>query len=194
MRQGAAAFRRGDYAAAERDWRTAAARCRAANDVDGELDALANLGVVWQQLGDYGKAIDTLCRAAALAEASDRTHHLARIENALGVAFTFRRDYPQANSALTRARSYAERVPADPELQAGIRLNLANLLAASAVVAKNKADRPRNYEGAFAEYEAAGDLARRSGHPALAAQADVDAAFTGVRAGNSERAEEFHAR
>src|SRR6186713_949189 len=56
MRSGADGFRRGDFAAAARDWKQAEATYRAGGDADGALDAQLNLAAVEQQLGNFKEA------------------------------------------------------------------------------------------------------------------------------------------
>src|SRR5688572_4809501 len=68
MQSGADAFRRGEWGAAERDWKHADALYEAAGDVSGRLDAWLNLGAVQQQGGKFQLAKATLLSAHAVAE------------------------------------------------------------------------------------------------------------------------------
>jgi CHAT domain-containing protein len=189
MRTGADAFRRGDFAAAARDWKQAEAAYRAGGDADGSLDAQLNLAAVDQQLGDFKGAKQRL----VAAESSASGERLIAIKSALGVAHTFTREPLQAEKKLTEAAELAAAQNAGPATLAGVRNNLGNLYAAWAEILGAK-DRPAKYAAAFDAYTAAADLARSANDNTLAAKASTNAALAAARGGQFDKARDFIAR
>ncbi|HSE93764.1 MAG TPA: tetratricopeptide repeat protein, partial [Methylomirabilota bacterium] len=127
-RQGASAYRRGDYA-------TAAERFQAALAADPQrVDALVGLGLARYSTGDWPAATDTLERAVALAprDATARLYlglaHLRRGDDAQAVAHlgAFRdlaagtRTAGQADRALRLIRE----MPMTPELRVFVAVSL----------------------------------------------------------------------
>jgi CHAT domain-containing protein len=194
MQSGADAFRRGEWGAAERDWRQADVLYTAAGDVGGRLDAWLNLGAVQQQVGKFTLATTTLLAARDLAEKAGRKDKLAGIQNALGVAYTFTRQPKEAEKSLAQALQLAgEQGGGDPAAVASIRNNFGNLYAAWSEVLKDRGE-PDLYDKAFDHYAAAADLARQAGDATLAAKASTNAALSAARGGQADKADDLAKR
>ena len=194
METGAAAFTRGDYGAAERDWKQADVLYARAGDTEGRLDAWFNLGAVQQRGGKFALAISTLTAAHDVARAgAGRSEQLVNIKNALGVAYTFTRQPGRAEEVLNAALALVAERGGDVATEASVRNNLGNLYAAWAEVSRDE-ERPARYDAAFDQYERSAALAERAGDAPLAAKATVNAALSAARGGRHEEADALNAR
>lgn len=186
MRSGADGFRRGDFAAAARDWRQAEAAYRAGGDAEGSLDAQLNLAAVDQQLGNFKEAKQRLTAAEKIATGE----RLVAVKSARGVACTFTREPLEAEKQLTEAAELATSQNAPPGTLAGIKNNLGNLYASWAEVLGEK-DKAAKYAAAFDAYTAAAHLAQSAGDNALAAKALANAALSAAHGGEADKARDL---
>jgi tetratricopeptide (TPR) repeat protein len=194
LRSGAAAFERADYAAAERDWRRAEHAYEVDRNVDGQLSAWLNLAVLQQQVGKYiPDVFMTLNTARKFAERNGRRTKLIGIYNALGVAYTFTRQYTNAESSLNGALSLLKQQGGDPTVDAGIYINLGNLHAARAV-SLSEERRPAAYSAALDHFTLGATLAEGLGDKALLAKARGNAARTAACAGLANEADKLTAQ
>jgi CHAT domain-containing protein len=194
MRGGADAFARGEFGAAEQNWKQADLLYARAGDTEGRLDAWFNLGAVQQQGGKFALAISTLTAAHDLAAAEGgRPDQLIGIKNALGVTYTFTRQPERAEEILNAALALLEEQGRDAAVEASVRNNLGNLYAAWAEVLRDE-EKPVRYDAAFEQYARSAALAGQSGDAPLSAKATVNAALSAARGGRHEKADALNAR
>jgi CHAT domain-containing protein len=181
LRSGAEAFARADWSKAERDWTRAEKLSKGAGDVASQVDAELNLAALQQQGGRFDLAKSTLVAAAELAADANQPAKLLRVENALGVVCTLRRQPEAAERALNHALKLAAGRH-DEAAESSVRLNVGNLYAAWSDTrgADAKSAASENYDRAIA-------LARKSGDHLLAAKASANAAIFAARAGDAQK-------
>jgi len=129
LRQGLAAFERGDLQQAVVLWSDAAQRYEKQGESDGRISALTHLAYAQSGLGQYRQAVASLDIALHLAEAAGDRRRAASIRAALGNVYVALGPPATAESYLREALAVSRELP-DPALTAVVLNDLGNLLAA----------------------------------------------------------------
>lgn len=129
LRQGLAAFERGDLQQAAVLWSDAAARYEKQGEADGRITALTHLAYAQSGLGQYRQAVASLSAALDLAQAAGDRRRAASIRAALGNVYVALGPPATAESYLRDALTVSRQMP-DPALTAVVLNDLGNLLAA----------------------------------------------------------------
>jgi CHAT domain-containing protein len=175
--RGTRALSNGQFAQAVAAWSDALVRTRAAGDLDGEISALTYRALAYQELGHIQLALADLKQARGLAQQAGEAGRIAAIDGQIGSALTALGSNDEAMAALTA--SLAEVGDGiNPRATSSALNSLGSVLYAR-----------RNFDGSLVAYRQSLANARRSGDPALAATAQINAARALVAVNRTREAE-----
>jgi CHAT domain-containing protein/Tfp pilus assembly protein PilF len=180
MEAGFAAFDKGDFAEAAADWKKAAQRFEEDNDRRRQVEALINLGIAYQSLGQPWLCIRTLEHAVAVAEKSKDRGSLVSAKSNLGSAYLMSHRWDRSEEELRESLA-AAREARDVRSQAVILNDLGRLLAEQSHTAE-----------ALESFQQSASLAHLGTNDLLAAKAKWNAAATAAQAGDFAEAERLN--
>src|SRR5437870_2452737 len=123
--EGMAAYRRGDFAAAEKAYEAALQKAEALGDQPEIAQVLGGVGPVYAGLGQLDRAFDSFSRALALYEALGNKQAAAGMLNSLSVVADGMGQFPRAIDYASRGLALAEAVGSKGEMARALN-NLGN--------------------------------------------------------------------
>ena len=169
----------GQFEQAVTVWSDALMKVRASGDVQGEIDALTNRSLAYQELGNIQLALADLKQARRLAQQIGASERIAAIDSRIGNALVALGANDDAMPALTAALVAGDD-GGNPAVVASALNSMGSVLYAR-----------RDFEGSLAAYRQSAANARRSGDLTLGATARINAARALVtlnRTGEAEAA------
>lgn len=177
--EGRTAFQRGDFEHAVLYWREIVQQSEQ-NDNPAHLsDALVDLALAYQALGQYHDALESLERARSAAQQAQDPMRTAAALQHIGNIYVTTGPVEKAMPTLMEALDLARQAQ-QPDLSAAIQNDLGNFFTTQ-----------RRYDEALAAYQESTTLAQGTGNLPLAVRAQTNAATASVQQGQYEKARSF---
>lgn len=181
MTLGRAAFDRGALEDAAAHWQQAAQAYAAAHDARHQVEALVNLGIAYQTIGQHRLAIETLQSAVGIAANSGQRAALIQAQSNLGGISTCGQERTAGERHLRESLALAQ-ANHDEASAALILNNLATVLAAQGKI-----------DDALAAFDQSATVARQKNNHLLTAKATSNAAALAAQAQRAAEAEKLNA-